>query len=506
MNSREPGDWVLTWQTKFHEWAAKDRTLQFHDVFNLVYDRRTLWTAWQHIRANKGSRTAGVDGVTRYAVEERIGVTNFLESIYQELRNGTYRPTPVRQKGIPKKNGKIRYLGIPSLRDRVVQQALRAVLEPILEADFYEGSYAYRPGRRAHDAISEIYRFAHPHSGYQWVIEGDIKACFDFVDHGILMNKLRERITDRKVLRLVKLFLQSGVITEMGERRSTLTGTPQGGIISPLLANLYLSTLDEHYAQRWQEMGRYSSLRQYLRKKGLPTYKLVRFADDFVVLVHGTKEQAEALKAETADLLREHMKMELSPEKTLVTHVEHGFNFLGHRIRVKSKRGKKTLLTYPTKESLMRVKEKVKRITSRATIPLNLGEILAQLNPVLRGWSSYYRYDAAKSTFAYLDYYTWNRVFRWLRKKHHKMSVKRMIARWCPDWEFRDGKTELFRVARVRVERYRGKGTKILHRWNERLIRTERVRFRQLSYEEDRLLEHLSDLLSPGNLMESRMQ
>jgi len=229
VNSCEPGDWVLTWQTKFHEWAAKDQTLHFHDVYNLVYDRRTLWVAWQHIRTNKGSRTAGVDGATRYVVEERIGETRFLEGIYKELRAGTYMATPVRQKGIPKKNGKIRYLGIPTLRDRVVQQALRMVLEPILEADFYDGSYAYRPGRRAQDAISEIYMLAHPHAGYQWVIEGDIKACFDNVDHRILMDKLRERITDRKVLRLVRLFLQAGVITEMGERRSTVTGTPQGG-------------------------------------------------------------------------------------------------------------------------------------------------------------------------------------------------------------------------------------------------------------------------------------
>lgn len=183
MNSREPEDWVLTWQTKFREWAAKDRTLTFHDVYNLVCDRRTLWVAWHHIKSNKGSKTAGVDGVTRYHVEERIGVGQFLTAIYEELRGKTYRPIPVRQKGIPKKNGKIRYLGIPALRDRVVQQALRMVLEPILEADFYEGFYAYRPGRRAQDAISEIYRFATPHSGYEWVIEGDLKACFDHVDH-----------------------------------------------------------------------------------------------------------------------------------------------------------------------------------------------------------------------------------------------------------------------------------------------------------------------------------
>ena len=135
--------------------------------------------------------------------------------------------------------------------------------------------------------------------------------------------------------------------------------------------------------------------------------------------------------------------------------------------------------TYPTKESVMRVKEKVKKITSVTTTPLSLSEILMQLNPVLRGWSNYYRYDAAKSTFSYLDHYTWSRMFLWLRKKHHKMPVKRMVAKWCPNWEFRQGETELFRVARVRVERYRYKGSRILHKWNENLISTDRVRFRR---------------------------
>jgi len=498
VNSCAPEDiWVLAWQTKFHEWSVNNPLMKFHDVYNLIYDRRTLMAAWQHIRGNKGSRTAGVDGVTRYLVEERIGVEKFLEGIHQELRNGTYRPQPVRQKGIPKKNGKIRYLGIPTLRDRVVQQALRMVLEPILEADFYAASYAYRPGRRAQDAIAEIYHFSNPHSGYQWVIEGDIKACFDNIDHGILINKLRERITDRKALRLVKLFLQAGVITEMGERRSTLTGTPQGGIISPLLANLYLSIMDEHFARRWEEMSRYTNNRQYLRKKGLPTYRLVRFADDFVILVKGTQEQAEAIKQETARILKEQLRMELSEEKTVITHIDDGFNFLGHRIQMKTERDKRVLFTFPTKESLMRVKEKVKKITSRQTIGLNLKEMLAQLNPVLRGWANYYRYDAAKATLNYLDYYTWNRVFRWLRKKHHKVPVKRLIARWCPDWEFKEGGIELFRVAKVRVERYRFKGSRIIHRWNENMGLTNRRRFRTLLFEDDRFLEQLGDLLRP---------
>lgn len=213
MNTSEPGNWVLKWQTKFHEWAVRNRELKFHDLYNLVCDVRTLQAAWNRIRGNAGSRTAGVDGVTRYHVEQRIGVANLLARLHEELKTGSYRPQPVREKGIPKKNGKTRYLGIPTLRDRIVQQSLRMVLEPILEADFYMSSYAYRPGRRAQDAIAEIYHYAQPHSGYQWVIEGDIKACFDNVNHGILLTQLRRRITDRKVIRLVQLFLKAGVLT-----------------------------------------------------------------------------------------------------------------------------------------------------------------------------------------------------------------------------------------------------------------------------------------------------
>lgn len=507
VNTCEPEQWVLNWQVKLHEWAADDPHRRYHDLYNLVYDLRTLQVAWAHIRSNKGSRTAGVDGMTRYHVETRVGVDTFLLDLHRDLKDGCYRTQPVRQKGIPKKDGKTRYLGIPTLRDRVAQQALRMVLEPILEADFYEGSYAYRPGRRAQDAIEEIYLFTKPRSGYEWVIEGDIKACFDHVDHGILVNKLRERVTDKRVIGLVKLFLKSGVITELEEYRSTLTGTPQGGIVSPLLANLYLSILDEHFAKQWREMSRYPSRRQYLRSKGHATFRLVRFADDFVILVKGTQEQAERLKEETAQFIATDMRMELSQEKTLITHISKGFEFLGHRIQMHQRpNGKPVLYTYPSKDALMRVKRKVKEITSRATLGLDLKAMLGRLNPVIRGWANYFRFDVAKRTFAYLDYYVWRRVFRWLRKKHSKVPVKKLRRRLFPDWQFRDGAVELFRPSRVTVERYTFKGTKILHAWNEHLVHTDRKSFRRLTIDEERYLEQVSLYLHSDAPVESRMR
>ena len=225
------------------------------------------------------------------------GVLPFLEDLRSSLRDGTFTALPVRQAAIPKKGGKVRVLGIPTLRDRVAQMALKLVLEPIFEVDFYPSSYGYRPGRRAQDAIAEIHHFTASRT-YEWVIEGDIKACFDNVDHQVLMGLVAERITDRKVLRLVSAFLRAGILRQHGGFAETLTGTPQGGVASPLLANIYLSVLDRHFPAIWEQDMSPPWRRQHRRRKGLPNYRLVRYADDFVVLVHGTRSDAETLKAE----------------------------------------------------------------------------------------------------------------------------------------------------------------------------------------------------------------
>ena len=244
-------------QAKLHRWAAEDPCRRFGDLFNLVYDPAFLVHAWERVSANKGAQTAGIDKATAARIETQVGVEAFLGQIRDSLKSGEFRPVEVRQVMIPKGNtGKFRKLGIPTIADRVVQASLKLVLEPIFEADFKPCSYGFRPNRRAHDAIAEIHHLASSPRNYHWVFETDIKACFDEIDHTALMDRLRARIKDKRICSLVKAFLKSGVLTELGNREETWTGTPQGGILSPLLANIALSALDDHFDRQWQqEMG-----------------------------------------------------------------------------------------------------------------------------------------------------------------------------------------------------------------------------------------------------------
>jgi RNA-directed DNA polymerase len=217
---------VLAIQTKLHRWATADPGRRFDDVFNLVYDPAFLLAAWDRVRGNKGGRTAGVDGVVpRYVPAD--DVTEMLTELRQQVKSGQFTPLPVRERRIPKANGKTPSLGIPTMTDRIIQASLKLVLEPIFEADFQPNSYGFRPRRRAQDAIAEIHYFTTGNRSYEWVFEGDIKACFDEIDHTALMQRVRHRIVDKRVLALIRSFLKSGVLTEDGLNRGTRTGTPQ---------------------------------------------------------------------------------------------------------------------------------------------------------------------------------------------------------------------------------------------------------------------------------------
>ena len=310
---------VLVHQEKLHEWSRSDPKRRFCDLFNLVSDRATLEVAFELVEANKGSKTPGVDGLTPTRIK-RMGKERYLSKLRDELKSGTYSPQPLRRVEIPKKNGKIRKLGILTIRDRIVQMALKLVLEPIFEADFYPHSYGYRTNRRAQDAIEEIFQLHN--KGYVWVLEGDIKACFDNVDHSILMGLMKKRIGDRKVLELIWKFLRAGILTAEAYIEPTLTGTQQGGIISPLLANVYLSDLDRHFSEIWEREMSTANRRSKLRKSGKATYLLVRYSDDFVVLINGTEEHALQIKEEATEVLEKRLKMELSTGKTLITHIQ----------------------------------------------------------------------------------------------------------------------------------------------------------------------------------------
>ena len=454
---------VLAMQSKLHQWAKADPGRSFDDVFNLVYDPAFLVVAWSRVRANKGARTAGVDGVAARPVV--FGVESMLDGLRDDLKARRFRPERAREKTIPKASGKIRSLGIPTVADRVVQASLKLVLEPIFEADFKPCSYGFRPKRRAQDAIAEIHYLGSPSRNYHWVFEADIKACFDEIDHTALMERVRRRVRDKRVLGLVKAFLKAGVLTEDGSRRATITGTPQGGILSPLLANIALSVLDEHFAQKWEALGP-EWTRAKRRRAGEPVMRLVRYADDFVVMVHGTRDDAEALRDEVAAVLAP-MGLRLSEEKTRVCHIDEGFDFLGWRIQRRNWRGragKKAIYTYPSKKSLASIIGKIRLLTRRRR-HRTLADLLRRLNPTLRGWCNYFRHGVSTQTFSYVGHFAFWRIVGWLKKRHVGLNTHTLVRRYLPGWRIHDGGIEMFRPERVAVERYRYRGTRIPTPW-----------------------------------------
>ncbi|MCA1702146.1 MAG: group II intron reverse transcriptase/maturase, partial [Actinobacteria bacterium] len=455
---------VLVMQAKLHQWAKADPDRRFDDLANLVYDPAFLVVAWARVRGNKGARTAGVDGVAPRSIV--FGAAALLDRLREDLKAGRFVPQRVREKTIPKANGKIRSLGIPTTADRVVQAALKLVLEPIFEADFKPCSYGFRPRRRAQDAIAEIHFFGSPSRNYEWVFEADIKACFDEIDHTALMGRVRDRIGDKRVLGWVKAFLRAGILSEEGLNRETTTGTPQGGILSPLLANIALSVIDEHFTRKWEALGP-SWTRAKRRRAGVPVMRLVRYADDFVVMVAGVRDDAEALWDEVAAVLAP-MGLRLSEEKTRVSHIDEGFDFLGWRIQRRAQRGrtgKTAIYTYPSKKSMASIKDKVRTLTRRAK-HRTLADLLRRLNPVLRGWCNYFRHGVCKRTFSYVDHFAFWRIVAWLKKRHLGLNMHTLVRRYLPGWEISDGGIEMFRPRAIAIERYRYRGTKILTPWS----------------------------------------
>lgn len=454
---------VLEIQAKLHRWAGADGGRRFDDLFNLVTDPAFLMVAWERVRTNRGARTAGVDGMTARYIQVVRGQEAFLADIRADLRAGVFAPVPVRERMIPKASGKLRRLGIPTVRDRVVQAALKLVLEPIFEAGFRPCSYGFRPNRRAQDAIAEIQFFGT--KGYGWVLEADIEACFDTIDHPALMDRVRQRVGDRRVLRLVKAFLKAGVLRAHVGYEESRAGTPQGGILSPLLANIALSVLDDFFVQTWQcEMGR-KAQRDTRRRNGRCNWRLVRYADDFVVMVAGERVHAEALRDEIAQVLAR-VGLVLSGPKTRVVHLDEGFDFLGWRIQRRRQRGsaKRFVYTYPAKKALASIVGKVRTITAR-TAHRHLSDLLRRLNPVLRGWCSYFRHGVSKATFSYLSRYAWRRVLIWLRKRHTGVAWRHLIRRYLPGWKPTHDGIVLFDPQTVAIVRYRYRGTKIPTPW-----------------------------------------
>ncbi len=461
---------VSEMQAKLHRWAVADPGRRFDDLFNLVHDPATLWMAWDRVAANRGAKTAGSDGWTVARIENEVGSRVFLDDLRCLLKSGEYRPEPVRERKIPKPggSGKVRRLGIPTVADRVVQAALKLVLEPIFEADFESVSYGFRPERRAHDAIAEIHHFGT--HGYRWVLDADIEACFDRIDHTALMDRVRGRVKDKRVLRLVKAFLKAGILTELGDIEDTHTGTPQGGILSPLLANIALSVLDEHLQAPWKPGGAMSTQQRRTTRgaKNQPNWRVVRYADDFVVLVRGERHHVEGLREEITQVLAT-IGLNLSEAKTQVVHMSEGFDFLGFHIQWRRKRGSEKwyVYTFVATRPIRSVRDKIRALTPRKS-QQDLRTVLIRINQITRGWVNYFKHAVAKHTFSHLRQFVWWRIVQMMRTRHRWKWKD--VRRWLVDptgaWRpiSVDG-IEMFNPASVPVIRYRWRGYTIPSPW-----------------------------------------
>lgn len=403
--------------------AKRNPNQRIGGLFLIICQKEWMLQAMWNVLQNKGAITAGVDGIVKadyYDAKTRdltLRAKERIDEICQELEDGEYRPKPAIRTYIPKPNGKKRPLGIPTLDDRTVQEAVRMALEPIYESHFLDCSYGFRPKRCTMDAVSICYQRMDVSKKYFWVIEGDIEGCFDNIDHKILLRLIREKVADRRFVNLIHRFLKAGY-QEDGVIYKPDTGTPQGGIVSPLLANIYLHELDNWWEKKYHQSSNQMGNR---RKKGLGNFLLVRYADDFIIISNGTREATEAMKEEVTGLLRERLNLNLSKEKTAITHVSEGFDFLGFNIRLY--KGKRGIIVKPTKANIQKVKNKINGYLDRRNKGYAVVDVIRALRPVIRGWANYYGYVNSYNTFHSLDFHLHNKFLKWYRGKY-QMSVR----------------------------------------------------------------------------------
>jgi RNA-directed DNA polymerase len=388
---------------------------RFNDLYRYLKDTNWLEAARFAILRNAGARTPGIDRVVGKDLTDEEWQA-LIHQTAKEMKEGTFQPQPVRRIYIPKANGvDLRPLGIPTIRDRMVQEVLRMVLEPIYESHFLPCSFGFRPNKSTMDAINRIQLHTNNQCKQFWIVEGDIKGCFDNISHTKLIHVLRQVIADEKLLAVIWAFLKAGYVEDDALYQPN-RGTPQGGICSPLLANVFLHEMDKYWWECYGKLTSYQKKRR--RSNGAGNVSLARYADDFVVFTNGSKAEAIALKNEF-DAMLSSIGLTLSPNKTLVTHVNDGFDFLGFHIQRRPQHLRpECQVTYvtPSERNVLRYKDKIRTILKNTQ-----GDVVNKIwavNRVVRGWANYYRHVQSSKTRNQLDYWTYRAVWRWLDKKH----------------------------------------------------------------------------------------
>jgi RNA-directed DNA polymerase len=410
---------IRTLQRKLYTKAKQEPAYRFYALYDKVWRADILSHAYRLVRANKGS--PGVDGISFEVIEQTTGIDAFLSELAQDLKDKTYHPKPVRRVMIPKADGSQRPLGIPTIRDRVAQMAVKLVIEPIFEADFCSNSYGFRPKKSAHDAVDEIAEALH--RGYTQVIDADLSKYFDSIPHAKLLAVVAERIVDGGILHLIKLWLKAPVIGEdedgtrkhVGGGKANSKGTPQGGVISPLLSNCYLHLLD----RLWER-------HQLCRKLKA---RMVRYADDFVVLCAGKVEEPLAMVRRVLDRL----ELTLNENKTRIVDArKESFNFLGFEIRVSKswRTGRRYSHVAPAPKALAKIKESIKQKTERRLTPIPLEDVVRNLNASLRGWVGYFHYRNSSKVLDKVKTHAENRLRNHLMKRHKIRNREEALKRF----------------------------------------------------------------------------